>query len=132
MLTNCCVLLNQYFFFTFSTADAKSTPSSFSDITFIGHRASLPTFFYRAYSNVDLFTYFRAFLTYFILKLLMPLYRTYLGRPRNVGPRIKRGYFSIRLLNNVLQLNKGPRYNGLKVKIARSTFCPSVFYFFFF
>ena len=40
------------------------------------------------------FSYFKAFLNIF-LNILTPLFRTYLGIPRNVGPRNKKWCFSI-------------------------------------
>ena len=60
--------------------------------TFIGHIASLLTFFYRVYDIVDLSTCFRAFWNIF-LNILAPICRVYNGGPRNVGLRINRGCF---------------------------------------
>ena len=60
------------------------------NITFIGHMASLSTFFSWAYAIVVLFSYFITFSNLF-LNLLSPLSRTYLGLPRYVRPRISRG-----------------------------------------
>ena len=107
-------------------AYAKRTPSYYSDLHFISiimqlsdqwwhswsdlpkseiwniggvqHIASLSTFFYQAYSIVDLSTYFKAFSNIFS-NILTALCWVYIIIPRNVGPRINRDAFSIRLLS---------------------------------
>ena len=48
--------------------------------------------YYRAYSIVNLITYFRAFSNIFS-NILMPICRAYMIILRNVGPRFKRGCF---------------------------------------
>ena len=64
---------------------------NFKDITFIWHMAK-SNFFYWAQNIFDLFSYFRTFSNIF-QNILTPLFRTYVGRPRKVGPRNKRGCF---------------------------------------
>ena len=75
----------------YNEVDAKRTPSYSSDRHFL-NIASLSTFFYQAYSIVDLFTYFKAFSNIFS-NILTALCRVYIIIPINVGLRFKRGCF---------------------------------------